>query len=117
MGNFKNSVRLMGNVGETPTVTSLENGKKVARFSLAVNQNYRDSEGNKQTRTDWATIVCWDKKAEIVEKYVDQGKLVGIDGQWRSRSYQLEDGNTRYVTEVKCDDIVLLSSSKKEEEE
>lgn len=81
MSTLKNHVQLIGNVGQEPTITTLESGKKVARFSLATNEYYKDKKGEKQTDTNWHTVVAWGKTAEIVEKYVEKGKEVG-SGYW-----------------------------------
>lgn len=110
MGTIKNHVQLIGNVGQEPTVTNLESGKKVARFSLATNENYKDAKGEKQTETNWHTVVAWGKVAEIIEKYVTKGKEVGIVGKLKTRTYETEDGNQRYVTEVEANEILLLGS-------
>jgi single-strand DNA-binding protein len=110
MSSIKNHVQLIGNVGQEPTITNLENGKKVARFSLATNEYYKDNKGEKQTDTNWHTIVAWGKTAEIVEKYVAKGKEVGISGKLKTRSYTTDDNEQRYVTEVVADEILLLGS-------
>ncbi|WP_298501584.1 single-stranded DNA-binding protein [uncultured Maribacter sp.] len=110
MSTIKNHVQLIGNVGQEPTVTNLENGKKVARFSLATNENYKDNKGEKQTDTNWHTVVAWGKVAEIIEKYVNKGKEIGIVGKLRTRTYETEEGNQRYVTEVEANEILLLGS-------
>ena len=110
MSTIKNHVQLIGNVGIEPTVTNLESGKKVARLSLATNENYKDSNGEKQTDTNWHTIVAWGKVAEIIEKYVTKGKEIGISGKLKTRSYETKDGNQRYVTEVEANEILLLGS-------
>jgi len=110
MSTIKNHVQLIGNVGQEPTITNLESGKKVARFSLATNEYYKDKEGNKQTDTNWHTVVAWGKTAEIVEKYVVKGKEVGISGKLKTRSYTNDDNEQRYVTEVVADEILLLGS-------
>ncbi|PJX21928.1 single-stranded DNA-binding protein [Psychroflexus sp. S27] len=110
MSALKNHVQLIGNVGQEPTITNLESGKKVARFSLATNEYYKDKEGNKQTDTNWHTIVAWGKTADIVEKYVVKGKEVGVSGKLKSRSYTTDANEQRYVTEVVADEILLLRS-------
>ena len=110
MSTIRNHVQLIGNVGQEPTITNLESGKKVARFSLATNEYYKDSKGEKQTDTNWHTVVTWGKTAEIVEKYVEKGKEVGITGKLKTRTYTTDDGNQRYVTEVVADEILLLGS-------
>ena len=89
---------------------TLKAGKKVARFSLATNEYYKDSKGEKQTDTNWHTVVAWGKTAEIVEKFVEKGKEVGISGKLKTRSYTTDDNEQRYVTEVIADEILLLGS-------
>ena len=110
MSILKNHVQLIGNVGHEPTITNLESGKKVARLSLATNEHYKNAKGEKQTETNWHTVVAWGKTAEIIEKYVAKGKEIGVSGKLKSRSYEAEDGNQRYVTEVVADEILLLGN-------
>jgi len=110
MSTLKNHVQLIGNVGQEPTITNLESGKKVARFSIATNENYNNDKGEKVQNTDWHTVVAWGKIAEIVENYVGKGKEIGITGKLRTRTYTTDDGNQRYVTEVEAREILLLGS-------
>lgn len=110
MGTLKNHVQLIGNVGQEPTITNLESGKKVARFSLATNEYYKDAKGEKQTDTNWHTVVTWGKTAEIIEKFVGKGKELGVSGKLKTRTYTTDDGNERYVTEVEANEILLLGS-------
>lgn len=110
MSSIKNHVQLIGNVGQEPTVTNLENGKKVARLSLATNENYKNSKGEKQTDTNWHTVVAWGKVADIIEKYAEKGKEIGIVGKLKTRTYTMDDGNQRYVTEVVADEILLMGN-------
>lgn len=74
MSTIKNHVQLIGNVGQEPTITNLESGKKVARLSLATNEYYKNGKGEKQTDTNWHTVVAWGKTAEIIEKYAEKGQ-------------------------------------------
>ena len=108
MSTLKNKVQLIGNVGNEPEITNLESGKKVAKFSVATNEFYKDSKGEKQQDTQWHNIVTWGKIAEIVEKYVGKGKEVALEGKLTSRSYETKEGEKRYVTEVVVDEILLL---------
>ena len=110
MSTIKNYVQLIGNVGQEPTITNLENGKKVARLSLATNVHYKNGKGEKQTDTDWHTIVAWGKTAEIIEKYVEKGKELAVVGKLKTRTYTTNDGDQRYVTEVVADEILLMGS-------
>ena len=111
MSTLKNKVQLIGNVGISPTITELENGKKVARLSLATNENYKDGKGERQTDTNWHTLVAWGKAADIIEKYVTKGREIAIGGKLSTRSYDDKDGNKRYVTEVIISEILLLGSN------
>ena len=108
MSSIKNHVQLIGNVGQEPQVTNLESGKKVARFSLATNENYKNDKGEKVQSTDWHTVVAWGKTAEIVEKFVGKGKEIGVSGKLKTRTYTTDDGNERYVIEVEAREILLL---------
>ena len=108
MSTLRNKVQLIGNVGNEPEITNLESGKKVAKFSIATNESYKDSKGEKVTNTQWHNIVAWGKIAEIVEKYVGKGKEVALEGKLTSRSYETKEGEKRYVTEVVIDEILLL---------
>jgi single-strand DNA-binding protein len=110
MSTIKNHVQLIGNVGQDPSITNLESGKKVARFSLATNENYKNSKGEKQTDTNWHTVVAWGKTAEIIEKYAEKGKEIGVVGKLKTRIYTTEDNSQRYVTEVVADEILLMGS-------
>ena len=108
MSTLRNKVQLIGNVGNEPEITNLESGKKVAKFSIATNESYKDSNGEKVTNTQWHNIVAWGKIAEIVEKYVGKGKEVALEGKLTSHSYETKEGEKRYVTEVVIDEILLL---------
>ena len=93
-----------------PQITNLESGKKVARFSLATNEYYKNSKGEKVQNTEWHTIVAWGKTAEIIEKYAGKGKEIGVTGKLKSRSYEDKEGIKRYVTEIEANEILLLGS-------
>jgi single-strand DNA-binding protein len=108
MSTLKNKVQLIGNVGNEPEIINLESGKKVAKFSIATNEFYKNSKGEKEQITQWHNVVAWGKIAEIVEKYVGKGKEVALEGKLTSRSYESKDGEKRYVTEVVADEILLL---------
>ena len=108
MSTLKNKVQLIGNVGNEPEITTLESGKKVAKFSIATNESYKDSKGEKVQSTEWHNIIAWGKIAEIVENYVSKGKEIALEGKLTSRSYESKSGEKRYITEVVVDEILLL---------
>ncbi|GGW36336.1 hypothetical protein GCM10007383_21600 [Arenibacter certesii] len=74
MSTIRNHVQLIGNLGEDPKVTILENGRKIARFSLATNEFFKNEKGEKTQNTEWHSIVAWGKTAEIIEKYAGKGQ-------------------------------------------
>ncbi len=84
MSTLRNKVQLIGNVGNTPEIVTLESGKKIAKFSIATNESYKDSKGEKQQDTQWHNIVAWGKLAGIVENYVGKGKEVAVAGKLTS---------------------------------
>ncbi|MFD0836682.1 single-stranded DNA-binding protein [Mariniflexile aquimaris] len=108
MSTLKNKVQLIGNVGNEPEITNLDSGKKVAKFSIATNEFYKNSNGEKEQNTQWHNVVAWGKIAEIVEKYVGKGKEVALEGKLTSRSYETKEGEKRYVTEVVANEILLM---------
>lgn len=105
-----NKVILIGNVGKDPEVRYLQNGTAVAQFSLATSETYKDKDGNKQTNTEWHNIVLWRGLAEIAEKYVKKGNKLYIEGKITYRSYETQDGNKRYITEVVGNSMQMLDS-------
>lgn len=110
MNALKNRVQLIGNLGNDPEIINLDNGKKIAKFSLATNETYKNSEGEKVTDTEWHYIVAWNKVAEIIEQYLQKGSEVMIEGKLTSRSFEDKEGVKRYVTEVICNELLMLGS-------
>ncbi len=110
MNTLKNKVQLIGNLGQDPEITNFESGKILAKFSIATNESYKNAQGEKVTDTQWHNVIAWGKTAQIVEKYVTKGKEVAIEGKLTSRSYDDKDGNKRYITEVVCNELLLLGN-------
>lgn len=108
MSTLRNKVQLIGNLGNTPEVIQLESGKKLAKFSIATNETYRNTKGESVKDTQWHNIVAWGKTAEIVEKYLEKGNEVAIEGKLTNRSYETKTGEKRYVTEVNCTELLML---------
>ena len=110
MSTLSNKVQLIGNVGDSPRITNLESGSKVARLSMATNEYYRNAQGEKVQSTQWHYVVAWDKRADIIEMYATKGKQIAIEGKLISRSYTNEMGVKCYVTEIVANEILLLGS-------
>jgi single-strand DNA-binding protein len=109
---LKNKVQLIGNLGNAPEVKTTESGKKLARFSVATNESYRNAKGEKVTETTWHNLVAWGKVADIAEKYLTKGKEVAIEGKLINNSYTDKDGNKRYSTEVQVNEILMFGGDK-----
>jgi single-strand DNA-binding protein len=107
---LKNKVQLIGNLGNAPEVKTTESGKKLARFSVATNESYRNAKGEKVTETTWHNLVAWGKVAEIAEKYLTKGNEIAIEGKLINRSYADKDGNKKYITEVQVNELLMLGS-------
>lgn len=112
MSSLKNRVQLIGRVGQTPEVKVYGENKKRAFFSIAINEVSYNEKGDRVETTQWHDIVVWGKRAEIVEKFVDKGREVAVEGKLVNRSFEDKDGNKRYVTEIDVAEILLLGSSK-----
>jgi single-strand DNA-binding protein len=110
MSTLRNKVQLIGNLGNDPEIITLESGKKLAKFSLATNESYKDANGEKQTKTDWHNLVAWGKTADIIEKYITKGKEIAIEGKLSTRSYETKEGENRYVTEVIVNELLMLGN-------
>ncbi len=108
MSTLRNKVQLIGHVGNEPEILNLESGKKLAKFSIATNESYKNSKGEKITDTQWHNIIAWGKTAELIENYVPKGKEVGIEGKLTSRSYEDKEGQKRYITEIVCNELLLM---------
>ncbi|MGB5941567.1 MAG: single-stranded DNA-binding protein [Leeuwenhoekiella sp.] len=109
MSTLRNKVQLIGNLGQDPEIVNLDSGKKLAKFSIATNESYKNSKGERVTDTQWHNIVAWGKTADIIESYVTKGKEIAIEGKLTSRSYETKQGEKRYITEIVCNELVMLS--------
>jgi single-strand DNA-binding protein len=112
MNNLVNKVQLIGRLGSDPEVRSLDNGRKMAKFSIATDESYRDSKGNKVENIQWHNIVAWATTAEYCEKYLKKGQLVALEGKLVSSSYTDKEGNKRYSTDVHAGEFMILASKK-----
>jgi len=109
MNSLKNKVQLIGNLGNAPEVKTLDGGNKLARLSLATNETYKNSKGEKVTETQWHNVIAWGKTAEIVEKYFTKGIEVMVEGKLINRNYTDKEGVKRYITEVQANELLILS--------
>lgn len=110
MAGSVNKVILIGRLGRDPELKYTPSGAPVARFSLATDEVFKDRSGEQQRRTEWHTIVAWNKLAEICGEYLTKGKQVYIEGSIRSRQWEGQDGNKRTAYEIVARQMTMLGS-------
>ena len=108
-----NRVTLIGNIGKDPEVKTFDWGK-VAKFSLATTESYKNKQGEKITETEWHNIVFKGKVVDVVEKYTHKGDKICVEGKIKTRSYTDKEGATHWATEIICDQLELIESKKSE---
>ena len=107
--SLRNKVTLIGRTGKEVEVITLENGV-VARVSLATSDFYTNAKGEKVEETQWHNLVAYGKTADIMQKYVEKGKEIIVEGKIMYRSYDGNDGQKKYTTDIRVEEIVLLGS-------
>ncbi len=108
MNTLKNKVQLIGNLGQDPEIIELESGEKLAKFSIATNDSYKNAKGEKVEDTQWHNVVAWGKLAEIVGSFLTKGHQVAVEGKLVHRAYETKEGEKRYFTEIKCTELLIL---------
>lgn len=113
MARSLNKVLLVGNVGGAPELRTTHSGTKVATLSLATSRTWTNDQGHKSEKTEWHRLIVWNGArgsglADVVEKYVAKGDRLYVEGEIEYRQWQDKDGQTRYTTEIKVKDLMLL---------
>ena len=108
MKHMNNSVNLIGNLGMDPEVKKFDNGKSMARFSLATSEFYKNAAGERVKDAQWHQVVAWGKSAEIVEKYLKKGSKIAVEGRLSNRQYENDKGEKKYFTEVVVNELMML---------
>src|SRR5688572_14613475 len=112
MTAIRNQVQLIGNLGKKPEMKNLGNGKSLVTFSLATSDYYLDNKGERKQQTQWHNVIAWGKTAQIVDKYLDKGSEIALNGKLVYRQYEDKEGNKRYITEVVATEILMLGHKK-----
>lgn len=105
-----NKVILIGNLGQDPEVRFTQSGAAIANLRIATTETWNDREKGKQEHTEWHTVVAFDKLAELCKQYLTKGRQIYVEGSLRTRSWEGKDGQKRYTTEVRAQQILFLSS-------
>jgi single-strand DNA-binding protein len=104
-----NKVILIGNLGKDPEIRTTPQGTSLARFSVATTTAWKDTSGAKQEKTEWHDVVAWERLAQICGEYLHKGKMVYVEGSLQTRSWEDQNGQKRYKTEIKASNVVMLS--------
>ena len=109
MKNLRNRVNLIGNLGTNPEIKVFDSGKKMAKLTLATNDSYKNSNGEKVEETQWHNLIIWGNTAEVAEKYLKKGNEIAIEGKISYRNYEDSEGKTKYITEIIVNDLLMLT--------
>jgi len=115
MNTLKNRVQLIGNLGHDPETKTLENGKKVVKFTLATSDSFKNGEGQKVSETTWHNVVAWNGLADLAGRYLKKGGQVAVEGRIVYRSYEDKQGVTKNITEIIANELLFLRMAKEKE--
>jgi single-strand DNA-binding protein len=107
-----NKVILIGNLGADPELKFVPSGDAVMKLRLATTERFKDKAGNKQEKTDWHTVVMFGKRAEALNKLLQKGSRLAVEGRIQTRSWEDKDGSKRYATDIVANDVELLDSKR-----
>lgn len=108
MKTLRNKVQLIGRLGQDPEIINFDDGNKMARFSLATDDSYKDKNGQKVERTYWHNVVVRNGLVNVVENYITKGKEIAVEGKLTNRSWEDKDGHKHYTTEVVVNELLML---------
>ena len=110
-----NKCMIIGNLGRDPEMRYTPSGQAVTQFTVAVNRNYKDSQGERQEETEWFRIVAWGQQAEFAAEYLRKGAKVYVEGRLQTRQWEGQDGQKRYTTELVANTIQNLERRPRED--
>ena len=105
-----NKVILVGNLGKDPEVRAIGTDRKVANFSLATTESYKNKSGERVDQTEWHNVVFYGPVADVIERYLRKGSQIYVEGKIRTRSYDDKDGVKKYITEIIGDQMTMLGA-------
>lgn len=109
MKRLTNSVNLIGRLGAAPELKELDGGNKLARITMATNEYFKDAKGEKVEKTEWHNLIAWNALADNMNKLLDKGDQLAIEGKITTKHWEDTDGNKRYSTEIVVNEFLKLS--------
>jgi len=113
MKNLRNRVNLIGNLGKDPETKVFDSGKKMSKIVLATNDTYKNADGEKVEESQWHNLIVWGKLADVAETYLKKGNEIAVEGKLNYRKYENAEGETKYVTEILVNELLMLRSNGK----
>tara|TARA_R110001632_G_scaffold169003_6_gene287854 strand:+ start:793 stop:1131 length:339 start_codon:yes stop_codon:yes gene_type:complete len=110
MNTLRNKVQLIGRLGQEPEFTTFSDGNKIAKFSMATDDSYKDKDGVKVERSYWHNIIVKGGLVKVVESYIKKGQEIAVEGKLTNRSWEDKEGNKKYTTEILVNELLLLGS-------
>jgi single-strand DNA-binding protein len=107
MSRSLNKIQLIGNLGRDPEIRVTSSGTRVASLSVATSREWTDRSGERQEKTEWHRVSCWDKLADVCERYLQKGDRVYIEGSVEYRQVE-QDGQVRYFTDIRAREMIML---------
>ncbi len=108
MTMLRNNVQLIGRLGKDPEVRTFDSGKKMASFSIATSDTYKNQKGEKVQDTQWHNLVIWGKLADVAGQYLKKGSEIAVSGKLIHRNYETTAGEKKYITEINVNDFLML---------
>ena len=108
MARSLNKVQIIGNLGADPEIRVTPSGARVANLSVATSRRWTSRQGEQQEKTEWHKVIFWDKLAEVCERFLKRGDRVYVEGSIEYRQYEDKEGQTRYVTEIRGREMIML---------
>lgn len=108
MSRSLNRVQIIGNLGADPELRTTTGGARVANLSVATSRRWNDRQGQEQEKTEWHKVIFWENLAEVCEKYLKRGDRVYVEGSIEYRQYEDKEGQTRYITEIRGREMIML---------
>lgn len=108
MNTLRNKVQLIGRLGQDPEIVTFQDGNKMAKFSMATDDSYKDKNGTKVERAYWHNIIVKGGLVSVVEDYVTKGQEIAVEGKLTNRSWEGKDGNKNYTTEILVNELLML---------
>ncbi len=108
MNTLRNKVQLIGRLGQEPEIITFEDGNKMAKFSMATDDSYKDKSGTKVERAYWHNIIVKGGLVNVVENYVTKGQEIVVEGKLTNRSWEDKEGMKNYTTEILVNELLML---------